>query len=604
MSELVLRTALRDRGGRAAAAPPPLAAPDAELRARIYFGLWIALLATAGFAAGDALFAPDALWLLYPVKALYLLALALAFRALPHARDAREVTRVALVAIALSFLVSTVSAIISRDPLTTPVLASAVTVAGAALVPWTVRAQCAVVALAALAVVATALAGDGGGALLAYPTIVVAACFGLSIYLSHLLGRYRAVAADAERRLRAEAQVSAALARVGRELIASLDAGELLDRLAQLTVEVFRCNASQTWMRDGDGVFRVAAGVSDDPEELTALHALHLPEAAVGALVERLRREGPVTLTPDEVAALPTAALSRRHAVGHVLFLPLRKGEEVVGVHTVVFRGRERALDPTVAHLAAGVAQLSSLALETARLVEAMNAADRLKTEFLANLSHELRTPLNVIIGYNEMLLDGGCGPLNDDQLGVLGRAQHNARELLALMGAALELSRHEGRGVPLVLEPVSVALLVDDLAREVAALPPLAGVTFAPAVPPDLPPLLTDALKLRMILKNLIDNARKYTERGRIGLSAAAADGGVRFAVSDTGYGIPADDLTRIFEPFRQVGGGRTPSGVGLGLFLVRRLAEALGGRVEVESRLGEGSTFTVWLPLRSTPR
>ena len=583
---------------------PSLAARDTELRARTYFALWIALVGTAFFAVGDAIFAAAALSLLYPLKAFYLLALALAFRALPRARDADEITRVALAVVAVSLLFSAASAIIGRDPLTTPVLCSAITLAGAALMPWTVRAQCTAVGLAVLAVIATGIANDGGASLLAYPTIVVASCFGLSIYISHLVDRYRAVAADAELRLRAEAHVSAALARVGRELIAALDTDEVLDRLAQLTVEIFTCNASQTWMRDPEGVYRVAAGVSDEPEELAALHALHLPEAAVGPLIERLRREGPVTLSPDEVAALPTAGLSRRHAVGHVIFVPLRRGEDVVGVHTVVFRGAQATLDPCTPQLAVGIAQLASLALETARLVDAMNAADRLKTEFLANLSHELRTPLNVIIGYNEMLLDGGCGALNDEQQTVLGRVQHNARELLALMGAALELSRHEGRGMPLVLEPVSVAILVDNLAREVAALPPLPGITFDSSVPPGLPPLLTDALKLRMILKNLIDNARKYTEHGRIALTASAVASGVELAVSDTGYGIPAEDLTRIFEPFRQVGGGRARSGVGLGLFLVRRLAEALGGKVEVESRLGEGSTFRVWLPLRAIPR
>ena len=609
VSELAVMTMLRRRAPSRAAhaselATPPLTPLDVELRARVHFGLWIALVGTAFFAVGDAIFAPDLLWLLYPLKAAYLLAIALAFRSLQRARDANEITNVALATIAASFLVSSVSATIGRDPLTTPVLVSAVTLAGAALVPWTVRAQCVVVGLAALAVIGTGLA-NGGASLLAYPTIVVASCLGLSIYLCQLFGTYRAVAVDAERRLRAEAHVSASLARVGRELIASLDAGELLERLAQLTVEVFHCNASQTWMRDAEGTYRVAAGVSDLPEELAALQALHLPEAAVSPLIERLRREGPVTLTPDEVASLPAGSLSRRHEVGPVLFVPLRKGEDVVGVHTIVYRGADVApLDQSTPQLAAGIGQLASLALETARLVETTNAADRLKTEFLANLSHELRTPLNVIIGYNEMLLDGGCGPMSDDQQAVLGRAQHNARELLALMGAALELSRHEGRGVPLVLEPVSVALLVDNLAREVAALPPIPDVRFVWSVAPELPPLLTDALKLRMILKNLIDNARKYTERGRIALTAIASNGGVELAVSDTGYGIPAEDLTRIFEPFRQVGGGRPASGVGLGLFLVRRLAEALGGKVEVESRVGEGSTFRVRLPLRSTPR
>jgi signal transduction histidine kinase len=591
-------------GAPTAHAPAPLAALDTELRGRVYFGLWIALVATALFAVGDAIFASDVLWLLYPLKAFYLLTVALAFRALATAADAEAITRVALLAVAVSFVVSATSSAIGRDPLTTPVLCSAVTLAGAALVPWTVGAQCVVVGLATVALIANGILLGGGASLRAYPAIVVIACMGLSIYVSHILGRYRALAAAAEQRLRADAQIAAALARVGRELIAALDTDAVLDRLAQLTVETFGCSASQTWMRDVDGSFHVAAGISDDAEELAALHALHIPERAVAPLIERLRREGPVILTPEEIAAMPTETLSRRHAVGHVIFIPLRRGADVVGVQTVVFRGSAEPLDLAAPALADGIAQLAALALETSRLVDAMQAADRLKTEFLANLSHELRTPLNVIIGYNEMLLDGGCGPLTDEQQSVLGRAQHNARELLALMGAALELSRHEGRGVPLVLEPVSVALLADTLAREVAALPPLPGVAFEWAVPEDLPPLLTDALKLRMILKNLIDNARKYTEHGRISLTARAAGEGIEFAVRDTGYGIPADDLSRIFEPFRQITGGRPPNGVGLGLFLVRRLTEALGGRVDVESTLGAGSTFRVWLPLRATPR
>ena len=275
------------------------------------------------------------------------------------------------------------------------------------------------------------------------------------------------------------------MARVGRELIASLDTGELLDRLAQLTVEELGCNACQTWMRDMDGAFRVTAGKSDDAESLEALRAMVLPATAMATMVDRLRREGLMLLDEEELATLPTAGLTRRHGVRHLLILPLRKGDDIAGMHTVVFRGSAPPLEPTTPQLALGIAQLASLALETTRLVEAMNAADRLKTEFLANLSHELRTPLNVIIGYNEMLLDGGAGHLNDEQEAILGRAQHNARELLALMGAALELSRHEGRGMPLVLEPVSIALLVDNLSREVAALPPIPAWRSSPTCRP-----------------------------------------------------------------------------------------------------------------------
>ena len=574
---------------------------DAELRSRVYFGLWIAVIAIALFAVGDTLFAAAHLRVLYPIKAVYLATILLAFRALRTAADAAAVTRIALVIIAVSFAVSSVSATVAGDPLTTPVLCSAVTLGSAALIPWTVRAQCITVAIAVLALMATTLAMHGTLAPLAdYPTLVVGACFGLSILLAQRIGEYRAVAADAERRLRDEAQVSAALARVGQALIASLDTGELLERLSQLTAEVFGSNASHTWLREPDDTYRLVTGTSDLPEEQEALRALALPGAAVGGLISRLDRDGPLVLDGALLDALPTGRLSRANRVTHVLFLPIRKGGEMVGVQSATFRDRREPLPPWTAHLAAGIAQLASLALETTRLVEALNDADRLKTDFLANLSHELRTPLNVIIGYNEMLLDGACGPLDGEQATVLGRAQHNARELLALMGAALELSRHQGRALPLNLGPVSVAAVLAELADEVAALPLLPGVAVEWSVPSPPPRLVTDPLKLRMVLKNLIDNARKFTTEGTITVAVAERGDGVEFAVHDTGRGIPTEDLPLIFEPFRQIAGLETPSGVGLGLFLVRRLVEAMDGRVSAESRVGQGSTFRVWLPGR----
>jgi signal transduction histidine kinase len=369
--------------------------------------------------------------------------------------------------------------------------------------------------------------------------------------------------------------------------------------IPDITVEVFGCNASQTWLREPDDTYRVVAGTTDLVEEAEALRALSVPAIAVGSLLERLDRQGAVLMHGAALAEMPTANLSRRNRLTHVVYLPIRKGGEMVAMHTAAFRDRTEPLPATTLHLAAGIAQLASLSPETTRLVEALSDADRLKTDFLANLSHELRTPLNVIIGYNDMLLDGACGALSAAQSTVLDRAQQNARELLALMGAALELSRHQGHGLPLNLATVSAAALLDELAGEVSALPALPRVEFAWSVASPDPQLVTDPLKLRMVLKNLIDNARKFTARGLITVAVGPAEGGVELTVSDTGSGIAAEDLPLIFEPFRQLAGGAAPGGVGLGLFLVRRLVEAMGGRVHAESRLGHGSTFRVWLPL-----
>jgi PAS domain S-box-containing protein len=402
---------------------------------------------------------------------------------------------------------------------------------------------------------------------------------------------------------REEAAMTAALARVGQALIASLDTPVLLQRLCELTTEVFGCEASHTFLPTADG-FTVVAGYGDTPERYESLRALRLPAELVVPVVERLERDGVLQLVMDEADDLPTAALSRKYGVTLAVYFPFRKGGEIVGVQSAAFRGRRTPLGNSQLRLAAGIGHLASLALETARLVEALNAADRFKTDFLANMSHELRTPLNVIIGYNEMLLDDACGELADEQRVTLERVQRNARELLHLVTTALEISRYQAHGIPLEREWVAVPALLDDLSRETGALPEKPGLHIAWQVGADLPALHTDLLKLKMVLKNLLDNGIKFTPRGCVRLAAAARDGGVEFRVSDTGVGIPPEAVEQLFEPFQQ--GAHTAAqqagGVGLGLYIVRRLVEALGGTIGVESEVGVGSMFAVWIPADAT--
>jgi signal transduction histidine kinase len=191
---------------------------------------------------------------------------------------------------------------------------------------------------------------------------------------------------------------------------------------------------------------------------------------------------------------------------------------------------------------------------------------------------------------------------LTAQQADRLRRAERSARDLLDLINATLDLGRLDAGQVPLVVEHVNLRKIVAALANELAALRAREGVRFAWRFPADVPPIETDAVKLKVVLKHLIHNAFKFTESGAVSLRVRVAGERVEFEVRDTGVGIPPDMLDAIFEPFRQADSSSTRSygGVGLGLFIVRRLLELLGGEIIVESELGRGSRFRFWIPLR----
>jgi signal transduction histidine kinase len=241
----------------------------------------------------------------------------------------------------------------------------------------------------------------------------------------------------------------------------------------------------------------------------------------------------------------------------------------------------------------------SSQAALTRRLEEREELM-RLKEEFLANVSHELRTPLNVIFGYTDMLLEDEA---DSERRHALDRIRAQSGQLLNLVADLMTLSglntgkiTLERRLFPVaeLIEPLRV--LMDGLCRD----RPIAATVECPA---DLPLLHTDPLRLEQVLTNLITNAFKFTTAGTVALRVRTSQGGrqIEFEVADTGVGIPAHELPHIFDEFRQVDGSmsRPHAGLGLGLALVRRLSELLGGSVGVASHPGEGSTFTVTLPV-----
>ena len=249
-------------------------------------------------------------------------------------------------------------------------------------------------------------------------------------------------------------------------------------------------------------------------------------------------------------------------------------------------------------------AATADLAEQNARLQwqsQEVERANRLKSEFLASMSHELRTPINALIGYSALLLDGVLGDVNPRQQDALGRGRAAAEHLLALINDILDLAKIEAGKMPLHLETVSLRDVTLEVTQQIEPMVRKKQLDFVIDVSTDCPVIHTDRTKIKQVLLNLLSNAVKSTNRGRVSVEARCAPGGVRIDVVDTGIGIRQSDLQAIWEDFRQVDQSRTREfgGTGLGLSITRKLLERLGGSVTVHSIYGEGSTFSVYLPL-----
>ena len=398
---------------------------------------------------------------------------------------------------------------------------------------------------------------------------------------------------------REEAEVASALARVGRDLIANVHQPDFLDRLCATTAEVLHCHIGSTLLRrpEEDAFVGIAAYGYATGEGLPT-HEVAVPVAQMSGLL--------ADLANDDVAvinAIPEHALSRErqqeYQLGSTLCMALRHGGEIVGLQ-VAHRAEGSPFTPTDLRIARGVAQSASLAISHANLVEELERANRVRSEFVATVSHELRTPLNIILGYGDLLLTDTFGPLNEEQRGTLQRMDRRARELLELVNSTLEVSRLERGQVPIDVEATSLAALLAAIDAETRELQDRAAIPLRIEIAGGDVELRTDPAKLKVVLKNLVVNALKFTERGSVTVSVAAADDAVTIDVTDTGIGIPKDALDLVFQAFRQAHGPTTRGhgGVGLGLFIVARFVELLRGTVSVESQVGVGSTFHVALP------
>ncbi|MCL4233289.1 MAG: response regulator [Deltaproteobacteria bacterium] len=258
-------------------------------------------------------------------------------------------------------------------------------------------------------------------------------------------------------------------------------------------------------------------------------------------------------------------------------------------------------------HAAERTAELNLAYERLRRSTEQIEQANRLKSEFVANMSHELRTPLTAIQGYTDLALDGIYGPLPDKLVTALEKIQANSRNLLRLINDVLDLSKIEAGRQDVYPDQFDVRELVEGAADDLRPLFDKKGLSLVVRMDGPVPSIHQDAGKLRQILINLLSNAMKFTERGGVTVTVREErdDHELRIEVADTGIGIEATQTHLVFEQFRQLDGGinRAHGGTGLGLALVRQLAELMGGEVGVVSEAGKGSTFWVQLPVRYDP-
>jgi signal transduction histidine kinase len=344
-------------------------------------------------------------------------------------------------------------------------------------------------------------------------------------------------------------------------------------------------------------VYRVAAVVGSVSP--TARWSVGCEAPADYPLAARIVSEG-ILVLPDDDPASPIGKVVEELGGRRVLYVALVHGADVVGIanftrkHDGPFTAADRAL-------ARFIADQAALAIRTAQLVADLRSANQAKSQFVSTVSHELRTPLNVIIGFSEMAQDPALAP--EQRAEFVRRVEGAGRELLTLIETTLEIGKMEAGRDEVQLERVGLTELWAELGTSCHRMPRRPGVELVwdEARPPVA--LRSDPRKLTVIVRNLVSNALKFTEQGEVRAAARAADGRLCIRVSDTGIGIRPENHETIFEMFRQADGSdaRRYGGTGLGLYIVRRFVQQLGGSIRLDSAPGRGSAFDVMVPLDS---
>jgi signal transduction histidine kinase len=331
---------------------------------------------------------------------------------------------------------------------------------------------------------------------------------------------------------------------------------------------------------------------------------IHLGETVIGRAVEQR-----LPIQVPDIQSDPSAVLDVIVRAGFraLLTVPLLGADRIVGA-LVVRRKEPGEFAKNTIELLQTFAAQSVLGIQNARLFHEIEEkgrelaeASQHKSQFLANMSHELRTPLNAILGYTELILDSVYGEMPEKARRVLDRVQRNGRHLLGLINDVLDLSKIEAGQLSLSLADYSLNNVIQSVFSAVEPLASEKQIKLKIDIVPELPQGRGDERRLTQVLLNLVGNAIKFTDSGEVAIRALQVNNSFKVAVRDTGPGISAADQVKLFQEFQQADNSitRKKGGTGLGLAISKRIIEMHGGKIWVESVVGQGSTFSFTLPV-----
>jgi signal transduction histidine kinase len=382
----------------------------------------------------------------------------------------------------------------------------------------------------------------------------------------------------------------------------------VLDTLIESAASLCEADMGYIGRPKNDGSFQAEASYGFSPAHKDLVDRTPWKAGRESAIGRVLLERAPIHIV-DVVTDPDYRMVEIQKTGGHrsVFGVPLLREGVLIGV-LVLSRCSVRPFTDKQIELVQTFADQAVIAIENVRLFDEiqeksrqLEEASQHKSQFLANMSHELRTPLNAILGYTELMADGAYGEPSEKMSGILKRLEANGRHLLGLINDVLDLSKIEAGQLVLELSDYCV----QDIAQTVrSTLEPLAAdkkLAFKVELASELPPGRGDGRRLTQVLINLVGNAIKFTDAGEVAIKAEANNGSFYVSVRDTGPGISAADQAKLFQEFQQADNAitRKKGGTGLGLAISKRIIEMHGGRIWVESQVGQGSTFAFALPV-----
>jgi len=377
----------------------------------------------------------------------------------------------------------------------------------------------------------------------------------------------------------------------------------ILNTLTGRVLGLLRASYCGIWLTTPDRTeLQLVASTSEDTTRIGRTINIH--EGLAGQVVQQGQLmvlddyqgwEGRLRwIAPEMFKALAVPLMYSGEAIGAIV---AGRPEDVIS-----FSADDGRLLTLLANLVSPVVRSAQLYTQVDVAMQKANGANEVKTRFLASVTHELRTPLNLIINNMDFMRIGSFGEVNDEQRGRLDQTIRSAEHLLYLINDLLDVSKIEAGEMQLFFQPSDIRPIIEDaLDSALAAMTDKPNVSLEVELPESLPQVIMDARRIRQVLLNLLTNAVKFTPAGEVRLKVAATDNGVSFSVSDTGIGIPEDELKKIFQAFERSTRAKEMGieGTGLGLPISRYLVEAHGGSLTVETEVGKGTTFHVALPL-----